>query len=185
MGVACCANDPASQSILPNSQTVTMLLCREQLYLAPNRPIARPSKTQGRATQAIQSSMHPGRANPPRSRTPKNRCSAFFRGFCGHQMKPQKTQKSLIDWQVTILRSIKGGRPFDEGWNESRVGPGGPTHVLRGRPLGSQFVIPIPENHATGSLSTLNSFTKASFGRCAPFEPFPPKPIMHPLEGPC
>ena len=37
MGVAFCANDPASQSILPNSQTVTMLLCREQLYLAPNR----------------------------------------------------------------------------------------------------------------------------------------------------
>ena len=35
MGVACCANDPASQSILPHSQTVTMLLCREQLYLAP------------------------------------------------------------------------------------------------------------------------------------------------------
>jgi hypothetical protein len=35
MGVACCANYPASQSILPNSQTVTMLLCRQQLYLAP------------------------------------------------------------------------------------------------------------------------------------------------------
>ena len=34
MGVACCANYPASQSILPNSQTVTMLPCREQLYLA-------------------------------------------------------------------------------------------------------------------------------------------------------
>ena len=45
---------------------VTMLLCREQLYLAPNRTIARPSKTQGRATQAIQSSIHPGRANPTR-----------------------------------------------------------------------------------------------------------------------
>jgi hypothetical protein len=90
MGVALCANYPAAQSILPHSQTVTMLLCREQLYLAP---IARPSKTQGRATQAIQSSIHPGRANPTRSRTPKNPCSAFFRAFCGHQMKPQKTQK--------------------------------------------------------------------------------------------
>jgi D-beta-D-heptose 7-phosphate kinase/D-beta-D-heptose 1-phosphate adenosyltransferase len=44
-----------------------MLLCREQLYLAPNRTIARPSKTQGRATQAIPSSIHPGRANPTRS----------------------------------------------------------------------------------------------------------------------
>jgi hypothetical protein len=31
MDVACCANYPASQSILPYSQTVTMLLCREQL----------------------------------------------------------------------------------------------------------------------------------------------------------
>ena len=64
MGVACCANDPASQSLLTKSQTVTMLLCREQLSLAPNRTIARPSKTQGRATQAIQSSIHPGRAKP-------------------------------------------------------------------------------------------------------------------------
>jgi hypothetical protein len=64
MGVACCANYPASQSILPNSQTVAILLCREQLNLAPNRTIARPSKTQGRATQDIQSSIHPGRANP-------------------------------------------------------------------------------------------------------------------------
>ena len=68
MGVACCANDPASQSILPHSQAVTMLLCREQLYLAPKRTIARPSKTQGRATQAIQSSIHPERANPTRKR---------------------------------------------------------------------------------------------------------------------
>ena len=59
----------------------------------PNRTIARPSKTQGRATPAIQSSIHPGRANPTRSRTQKNPCSAFFRVFCGHQMKPQKTQK--------------------------------------------------------------------------------------------
>ena len=66
MGVPCCANDPASQSSLPNSKTGTMLLCREQLYLAPNRTIARPSKTPGRATQAIQSSIHPGRANPTR-----------------------------------------------------------------------------------------------------------------------
>jgi hypothetical protein len=66
MGVACCANYPALQSILPNSQTVTMLLCREQLYLAPKRTIARPSKTRGRATRAIQSSIHPGRANPTR-----------------------------------------------------------------------------------------------------------------------
>ena len=41
-----------------------MLLCREQLYLAPKRTIARPSKTQGRATQDIQSSIYPGRANP-------------------------------------------------------------------------------------------------------------------------
>ena len=64
MGVPCCANDPASQSILRNSRTVTMLLCREQLYLAPNRTIARPSKTQGRATQDIRSCIHPGRANP-------------------------------------------------------------------------------------------------------------------------
>ena len=64
MGVACCANYPASQSILPNSQTVTMLLCRDQLYLAPKRTIARPSKTQERATQDIQSSIHPERANP-------------------------------------------------------------------------------------------------------------------------
>jgi hypothetical protein len=32
----------------------------------PNRTIARPSKTQGRATQDIQSSIHPGRANPSR-----------------------------------------------------------------------------------------------------------------------
>ena len=63
MGVPCCANYPASQSILPNSQTVTMLLCTEQLYRAPKRKIARPSKTQGRATQDIQSSMHPARAN--------------------------------------------------------------------------------------------------------------------------
>ena len=37
MGVPPYANDPASQSILPNSQTVTMLLCRAQLDLAPNR----------------------------------------------------------------------------------------------------------------------------------------------------
>ena len=46
-----------------------MLLCREQLYLAPKRTIARPSKTQGRATQDIQSSMHPGRANPSRRKS--------------------------------------------------------------------------------------------------------------------
>jgi hypothetical protein len=64
MGVACCANYSASPSILFNSQTVTMLLCSEQSYLGPKRTIARPSKTQGRATQAIQSSIHPGRANP-------------------------------------------------------------------------------------------------------------------------
>jgi hypothetical protein len=43
-----------------------MLLCRAQLDLAPNRTIARPSKTQGRATQDIQSSIHPGSANPTR-----------------------------------------------------------------------------------------------------------------------
>ena len=65
--------------------------CAESSSTSP--PIARPSKTQGRATPAIQSSIHPGRANPTRSRTPKNPCSAFFRAFCGHQMKPQKTQK--------------------------------------------------------------------------------------------
>ena len=146
--------------------------CAQSSSTSP--PIARPSKTQGRATQAIQPSIHPGRANPTRSRTQKNPCSAFFRVFCGHQMKPQKTQK--------YAEVSKGSGLFDEGWDESRVGPGGPTHVLR-KALGSQFVIPIAENHATGSLSTLNSFTKASFGRCAPFEPFPLKPIVHPLEG--
>ena len=37
MGEAFWANYPASPSILPNSQTITMLLCREQLDLAPNR----------------------------------------------------------------------------------------------------------------------------------------------------
>ena len=48
MGVACCANYPASQSIRPNSQTVTCS-CAESSSTSP--PIARPSKTQGRATQ--------------------------------------------------------------------------------------------------------------------------------------
>ena len=67
MGVACCTNYPASQESLPHSQTVTILLCSEQLNLAPNRTSARPSKTQGRATQDIQSSMHPARANPLRA----------------------------------------------------------------------------------------------------------------------
>jgi hypothetical protein len=78
-GVACCANYLASQSILPNSPTVTMLLCREQLDLAPKRTIARPSKTPGRATQDIQSSIHPGRANPT-VRTSVNRGCPFGDG---------------------------------------------------------------------------------------------------------
>jgi hypothetical protein len=49
-----------------------------QTAALPRPPIARPSKTQGRATQDIQSSMHPGRANPTvrarqRHQTPKKR----------------------------------------------------------------------------------------------------------------
>jgi hypothetical protein len=86
MGVAFCANYPASQSILPHSQIVTMVLCREQLYLAPNHTMAGPSKTQGRPTQDIQSSIHPGRANPPRS--------AFQRA---HSQRHEKSRLSFTE----------------------------------------------------------------------------------------
>ena len=95
MGVACCANYPASQSILPHSQTVTMLLCREQLYLAPNHTTARPSKTQGRATQDIQSSIHSGRANPTRSAFQRAHSQKDTRNPAGRSRKPW-THRDLL-----------------------------------------------------------------------------------------
>jgi hypothetical protein len=48
----------------PTPQPSPCSCAESSSIFAPKRTIARPSKTQGRATQAIQSSIHPGRANP-------------------------------------------------------------------------------------------------------------------------
>jgi hypothetical protein len=107
MGVAFRANYPASQSSLPNSQTVTMLLCREQLYLAPQSHNRTPFEDSGTChpRHPVQHSSWACQPDP----------------FCLATIWPQKAQKNAeYGFFCVLLRFLR----FHHGLGAIEAGAG-------------------------------------------------------------